>query len=202
MKIAMKRKYPLVFVLSLFSVTAAWPAPKSAPQPTMDQQIAHVDCLYKDLKIAAKSGKLKKKARGFEDCRGDYSYKAVFTNAAKVIRIYIRAGGSDDSACAEWYFYDGKGRLRLAIIQAGAVNGASEEVRLYVDALGGIFKTEKDQKGPGYAGLATNSPELELTPAEDFNEKSPCLELKNPKEFDDPGLDKLPKELHGKKAGK
>lgn len=76
--------------------------------------------------------------------------------------------------------YDENGRLRFALITAGAVNNTRIEHRVYFSKSGEkIWEIQKLLEGPGYT-FPKEWPvdELIQNPIGAFNDKSPCSEKK------------------------
>jgi hypothetical protein len=89
---------------------------------------------------------LDKQERELEFCK-----RTLYTSAQGTVRLYRVEGGSDDSVQTRSYYYDSQGELRFLLVQAGAVNGTSLEVRRYWDAAGTkLWEEHKLLQGPGY----------------------------------------------------
>jgi hypothetical protein len=95
---------------------------------------------------------LVRERRSFPACPPNGSTHERWRDADGITRRYAVEGGSGDSHVKLTHLYDRLGRLRLVIIEAAAVNGTRESVRL-VYALDGsrLAETRRRVAGPGYA---------------------------------------------------
>jgi len=94
-----------------------------------------------------------------------------------IVRVYIKEGGSDDSALRAEHYFDKKGILRFLFVTGGSVNGTQLEHRIYFGS-DGMERLREDQKiihGPGYS-FPKNWPdnEIERDPTAAFKKKNFC----------------------------
>jgi hypothetical protein len=125
---------------------------------------------------------LKVSVRKFEYCEPyEDTVRKQAVDAQRLVRMYEKQGGSDDSSLTTKHFYDEAGRLRFVFITGGAVNGSQLEQRIYFDEAGQrIWEEHKYVKGPGYTFPEVwPDDQLQLQdPAGAFAAKSPCPEAK------------------------
>jgi hypothetical protein len=143
--------------------------------------IVEVRSLYQKVKEAKNAGKLKKKERKFKYCEPyEDTVRTLYSARDGTPRIYYYESGSDDSSVRHELYYDESGKLRFALIIAGAYNGTKLEHRVYLSRAGKkIWETQKRLEGPGYT-FPTEWPDEELirNPLQAFNDHSPCPETK------------------------
>lgn len=119
---------------------------------------------------------LSAEAREFANCPPLGSRHERFRDRSGVTRLYRTEQGSDDSSVATRQYYDREGRLRLVLIEAGAVNGTQLRDRIVFDAAGQRMReTRRRIAGPGYT-FSTRWPDSWLVPAPDrsFLSSDPC----------------------------
>lgn len=119
--------------------SAAELAPRKAPPPTQEDWLSHPEVqaikrIVERHEAGIKTGRWTRRevdvcsiARGHPYAlarRSDLDEKGR-------IRKYTEISGTDDSAYKLEHHFDEQGRLRFCLATAGAVNGASLEVRLY-----------------------------------------------------------------------
>ncbi len=140
-----------------------------------DPRILEVRGIYAAVNtlIAKKLLKLEQKKFGY--CPSWDLERSKFTAANGVVRRYIKAGGSDDSAVTFEHTYDDKGRLRFVLVTAGAVNDTHLELRFYFDAAGKRVWLDRRQTGPGYTFAdADFIREMVWNPKKAFAGAAPC----------------------------
>ena len=77
----------------------------------------------------------------------------LFTDQAGRARKYFLESGSDDSAGEARLYFDAAGQLRFRFSTTNAVNGTSQEERVYYDAHGReLYHDKRLLAGPGYPG--------------------------------------------------
>lgn len=119
---------------------------------------------------------LEAEAREFADCPPLGSRHERFRDRAGVTRLYRTEQGSDDSHVATRQYYDREGRLRLVLIEAGAVNGTDLRDRIVFDEAGRrVRETRRRIAGPGYT-FPARWPDDWMVPAPDrsFASADPC----------------------------
>ncbi len=114
-----------------------------------DPRILEVRAIYAVVNKLVASKKLKLETQNFGYCPSWDLERSKFT-ADGVVRRYIKAGGSEDSAVTLEHTYDVRGRLRFVLVKAGAVNDTHLELRFYFDAAGRRVWLDRRQTGPGY----------------------------------------------------
>lgn len=98
-----------------------------------------------------------------------------YASANGVVRRYVKAGGSDDSAVTFDHTYDASGRLRFVFVKAGAVNDTQLEQRWYFDVNGKSLWIDRRQTGPGYTfSDADFLREMVRNPKKAFTDAPPC----------------------------
>jgi hypothetical protein len=115
-------------------------------------EIKKVRKLFKAIQADIKSKKIKCQKTSPDSEERPYDRELeLCADGSGVVRKYVRAGGSDDSALTQSYYYDTQGRLRFLFVTGGAVNGTEIQHRVYFDAGGKrIWELQKKVKGPGY----------------------------------------------------
>jgi hypothetical protein len=146
-------------------------------------EIVEVRNIYQKVVELKNSGQLRIKERTFDTT--DFPYeddiRRLFVDKNNKPRIYTFEGGSDDSAVKREMFYDENGKLRFALIKAGAYNNTKIEHRIYFSKNGKkIWESRKLLEGPGYT-FPHEWPDDELiqNPEQAFVAKSPCPEEKS-----------------------
>jgi len=97
-------------------------------------------------------------------------------DASGVIRKYVHAAQSEDSAYRAEAHYDERGRLRFVFAKRYAVpTSSSGEFRVYFDEQGKKIWTDVKKQGPGYTWLP-DFPEqwLEKDPEKAWKNPPPC----------------------------
>ncbi len=96
--------------------------------------IVEVRNIFTEIEDNLKNGKIKKQNEiNRENENGNTRNIFFFTDKEENIRKCIVETGSDDSAYVISHYYDNDLTLRFVFVQAGAVNGASAEYRIYFD---------------------------------------------------------------------
>ena len=146
-------------------------------------EIVEVRSIYQAIMAAKDAGSLKKKERRFDtsNCEPyEDDVRVLYSDQNEKPRIYYYAGGSEDSMVRRELSYDDKGKLRFALIRAGAYNGTMYEYRVYFSKAGKKIRERRTLvEGPGYT-FPPEWPDDELiqNPLEAFQGKSPCPEEK------------------------
>jgi hypothetical protein len=115
-----------------------------------DPRILEVRAVYAAVNRLATRKILKLEQKKFGYCPSWDLERSKFTDAKGMVRRYIKAGGSDDSAVTLEHTYDVQGRLRFVFVKAGAINDTHLESRFYFDALKKLVWVDRRQTGPGY----------------------------------------------------
>jgi hypothetical protein len=77
----------------------------------------------------------------------------LYTDSSNVVRKFVVAGGSDESAGEERHYYDAAGTLRFTYAATNAVNGTRREDRYYYDETSLlVYHDQRLLEGPGYPG--------------------------------------------------
>ena len=140
-----------------------------------DPRIIKVRAVYAAVNALAAKKLLKLERQNFEYCPSWDLERSKFTAANGVVRRYIKAGGSEDSAVTFEHTYDAQGRLRFVLVTAGAVNDTHLELRCYFDAAGRRVWLDRRQTGPGYTFAdADFVREMVWQPKKAFVVASPC----------------------------
>jgi hypothetical protein len=140
-----------------------------------DPRIFEVRAVYASVNtlIAKKLLKLEQKKFGY--CPSWDLERSKFSNASGVVRRYIKAGGSDDSAVTLEHTYDARGQLRFVLVTAGAINDTHLKSRFYFDALKKLVWVDRRQTGPGYTFFDQDFiNEMVWNPKKAFVAVSPC----------------------------
>ena len=128
----------------LFGLALAADPPITTQNWRNHPQIQAVRMVYQE--VQASLPKLSPQVRETEFCK-----RTLYSDSQGVVWLYRVEGGSDDSVQTRSYYYDPQGKLRFLLVQAGAVNGTSLEVRRYWDAAGKkLWEEHRLLKGPGY----------------------------------------------------
>jgi hypothetical protein len=180
----MMKKLP-VFIGLWFSVGYAALASEAINEKNWvnHPEIVEVRTHYQKIKASQEAGHLKRNERRFDttSCEPyEDGARILFTDQKQKPRIYHYEGGSEDSMVGREHFYDDNGKLRFALIHAGAYNGTVYEYRIYFSKTGKkIWEIRKLLEGPGYT-FPSEWPDEELiqNPVQAFNDKSPCKEIK------------------------
>ena len=170
---------------ALVTAVAAPLAPGAQPVTSANWSrhpaIAEVRAIYREIAAAEAAGRLRKQQRKFEFCQPyEDTGRTLHLDARGAVRSYRFAGGSEDSTAERALYYDRDGHLRFVLIRAGAVNGTSLELRIYLSKTGERLWENRDLlKGPGYT-FPNPWPQSDLVghPRQAFDAASPCPELK------------------------
>ena len=143
-------------------------------------EVSDVRRVYKEVQAALSHATLVRRERRFDYCEPyEDASRDLYTSSSGVPRLYVREGGSDDSAVTSSYYYDDRGRLRFVFIKCGAVNGTQIEHRIWL-AIDGrrIREQRKLLEGPGYT-FPDPWPEESLVkdPQQAFSATHPCRPL-------------------------
>ena len=170
---------------ALVTAVAAPLAPGAQPVTSANWSrhpaVAEVRAIYREIAAAEAAGRLRKQQRKFEFCQPyEDTGRTLYLDARGAVRSYRFAGGSEDSTAERALYYDRGGHLRFVLIRAGAVNGTSLELRIYLSKTGERLWEKRDLlKGPGYT-FPNPWPQSDLVghPRQAFDAASPCPELK------------------------
>jgi len=103
--------------------------------------------------------------------------RQITRDKSSTVRVYIKEGGSDDSALKLEHYFDKKGILSFLFVTGGSVNGTELEHRIYFGN-DGIVRLREDQnilRGPGYSfPKIWPDNEIERDPVAAFNRKNSC----------------------------
>jgi hypothetical protein len=115
-----------------------------------DPRILEVRAVYAAVNRLAARKILKLEQQKFGYCPSWDLERSKFTDAKGVVRRYVKAGGSDDSAVTLEHTYDARGQLRFVFVKAGAINDTHLESRFYFDVSRKLVWVDRRQTGPGY----------------------------------------------------
>ncbi len=139
-----------------------------------DPRILEVRGIYAAVNALVAKKLLKLEQKKFEYCPS-WDLERSKLMADGVVRRYIKAGGSEDSAVTLEHTYDTRGRLRFVLVKAGAVNDTHLELRFYFDAAGKRVWLDRRQTGPGYTFAdADFVREMVWVPKTAFLAAAPC----------------------------
>lgn len=140
-----------------------------------DSRILEVRAVYASVNTLIAKKRLKLESQNFGYCPSWDSERSKFTALNGVVRRYIKAGGSEDSAVTLEHTYDARGQLRFVLVTAGAVNDTHLELRFYFDAAGKRVWLDRRQTGPGYTFAdADFVREMVWNPRKAFVASPPC----------------------------
>ena len=138
-------------------------------------KILEIRAIYNAVNTLVKHKKLKLEIQNFDYCPTWDLERSKYTDARGVVRRYVKAGGSEDSAVTLEHTYDAQGHLRFVLVKAGAVNDTSLELRFYFDAAGKRLWLDRRQTGPGYTFFEADFvQEMVWIPKIAFVAASPC----------------------------
>jgi hypothetical protein len=112
--------------------------------------ILEIRGIYAGVNALIAQKKLILEAKTFGYCPSWDLERKQYINANGVVRRYVKAGGSDDSAVTLDHTYDALGRLRFVLVKAGAVNDTQLEQRWYFDVTGKSLWVDRRMTGHGY----------------------------------------------------
>ncbi|NJK43318.1 MAG: hypothetical protein HC933_02825 [Pleurocapsa sp. SU_196_0] len=112
--------------------------------------ILEVRGMYTAVNALVAGKKLKLESRRFSYCPSWDLERTKYTDSRGIVRRYVKAGGSEDSAVTLEHTYDSSARLRFVLVTAGAVNDTREEWRFYFGANGKRLWLDRRRTGPGY----------------------------------------------------
>ena len=137
--------------------------------------ILEIRGIYAGVNALIAQKKLKLEAKTFEYCPSWDLERKKHTATNGIVRRYVKAGGSEDSAVTIDHTYDALGRLRFVFIKAGAVNGAQLEQRWYFDVSGKRLWLDRRATGEGYSFVdADFLREMVWNPKKAFTATPPC----------------------------
>ncbi len=140
-----------------------------------DPRILEVRAVYATVNTLIARKRLKLERQRFGYCPSWDLERSKFSDASGVVRRYIKAGGSEDSAVTFEHTYDAQSRLRFVLVKAGAVNDTHLELRFYFDAAGKRVWLDRRQTGPGYTFAdADFVREMVWNPKKAFVAAPPC----------------------------
>jgi hypothetical protein len=137
--------------------------------------IVEIRRIYTDVNALISAKQLRVASRRSGHCPSWDLERRQFTDSRGVVRRYVKAGGSEDSAVNLEHTYDTRGRLRFVFVRAGAVNDSRLEVRFYFDAAGKRIWTDRRSSGQGYTFSETDFlNEMARDPTRAFAAPLPC----------------------------
>jgi hypothetical protein len=137
--------------------------------------ILEIRAIYKAVNAQIAAKKLKLEQTGTGGCPSWDLERSQYTDAKGLVRRYIKAGGSEDSAVTLEHTYDAQGRLRFVLVTAGAVNDTHLEERFYFDMAGKRLWSDRRETGPGYTFSEEDFlRELVWNPKRAFTAALPC----------------------------
>jgi hypothetical protein len=89
------------------------------------------------------------------DCAQELSVFEVSRDATGLIRRLVWSFGSEDSSHRAENTYDAKGRLRLVVVDVGAVPSVKVKARFSFDRAGKLTSQSRKVSGEGFLGYAT-----------------------------------------------
>ena len=166
-------RFLLGFTLILASVAVAQPI--TAKNWQNHPAILEVRRIYIETNALITAKKLKLETKKFGYCPLWDLERKKYSDMRGVVRRYVKAGGSEDSAVTLEHTYDSSGRLRFVLVTAGAVNDTHEEWRFYFSVSGQRLWVDRRQTGPGYTFFEDDFvKEFVLEPKKAFVAASPC----------------------------
>lgn len=137
--------------------------------------ILEIRGIYAGVNALIAQKKLKLEAKTISYCPSWDLERKKYATANGVVRRYVKAGGSEDSAVTSDHTYDALGRLRFVLVTAGAVNDTRLEQRIYFDATSKRLWVDRRMTGPGYPfDDADFLRELVWNPKQAFAAALPC----------------------------
>ena len=143
--------------------------------------IVQIRAIYQSIQKDEAAGRLRKIRKQWPgDCEKqpyEDDERILYVDAKGAVRSYHFSGGSEDSSMTRALYYDQEGKLRFALIKAGAVNGTSLEHRVYLGADGArLWERQTLLKGPGYTFPQREWPDADLVrrPKSAFDDNAPC----------------------------
>ena len=137
--------------------------------------ILEIRGIYAGVNALIAQKKLRLEVKTFPYCPSWDLERKRYSSADGVVRRYVKAGGSDDSAVTFEHTYDALGRLRFVLVTAGAVNDTQLEQRWYFDASGKQLWVDRRMTGPGYTfSDADFLREMVRNPRKAFVTAPPC----------------------------
>jgi hypothetical protein len=140
-----------------------------------DPRILEVRAVYASVNTLIANKRLKLERQNFGYCPSWDTERSKFTAANGVVRRYVKAGGSEDSAVTLEHSYDARGRLRFVLVKAGAINDTHLESRFYFDVSRKLVWVDRRQTGPGYTFFDQDFiSEMVWNPKKAFVAAPPC----------------------------
>lgn len=140
-----------------------------------DPRIAQVRALYESTNKLLSAKRLTVARKNELDCISWNSERTQYSDERGVVRRYVVGGGGEDSAVMFDHTYDAQGKLRFALVRAGAVNETTLELRFYFDAAGKLLWRDRKLIGPGYTWTEEDfERELAREPKVAFERKPEC----------------------------
>ncbi len=137
--------------------------------------ILEIRGIYADVNALIAQKKLKLEQKAFGYCPSWDLERKQYSSVNGVVRRYVKAGGSEDSAVTLEHTYDASGRLRFVLVKAGAVNDTHLEQRWYFDTSGKSLWVDRRMTGPGYTfSDADFLREMVRNPKKAFVAPPPC----------------------------
>jgi hypothetical protein len=138
------------WLLALLAFLCA--APALAEQALDPRTVREAERTAQQIERELAQAPLTRERRAFAHCPPLGLVHERWRDASGITRRYVVDGGSDDSRVKFTHYYDRLGRLRLIVVEAGAVNGTQIRDRI-VFALDGsrLSETRRRLAGPGYA---------------------------------------------------
>ena len=181
-KLPLTARYVL-FVLALIVPALILSATSTAEGESHGREIRQIDRMHTAIKAKIRAEKLIESKRTFEYCE-PYAdtLRVMHADNRGVIRHYRVEGGSEDSSVRRDFYYDGQGRLGLALIEGRAANDTLMRYRIYYDREGHRIRvSHKQVRGPGYTfPSALSEQDVIRDPLQAFHSKNPCLEITRP----------------------
>ena len=169
----------LLLTLTALAATAASSAepPITAANWRRHPAILEIEAIYREIRQAEMSTRLRKEERTFNYCRAyEDSDRTLYLDTGGTARSYHVGRGSDDSAIQTTTYYDRDGALRLVLAKAAAVNGTAYAYRIYVSKSGArLWQERRRLHGPGYS-FPVQLPDnwLVRDPTQAFRAAHPC----------------------------
>ncbi len=166
-------RFALAFLLGLLCVVHAQTI--SVKNWQSHPAILEIRGIYADVNTLIAQQKLKLEAKTFGYCPSWDLERKKYATANGIVRRYVKAGGSDDSAVTFDHTYDALGRLRFVLVKAGAVNNTQLEQRWYFNSNGKSLWVDRRMTGPGYTfSDADFLREMVWNPKKAFTAAPPC----------------------------
>lgn len=115
-----------------------------------DPRILEVRALYESTNKLQSENRLTVARKNGDACSSADSERIKYTDEHGVVRRYVMSDGGEDSTLTIEHTYDEQGKLRFALVQAGAVSDSALELRFYFDASGKLLWRARSESGPGW----------------------------------------------------